>query len=253
MTEIIKSPYYFSVYSDIETDHNFYGLLDIKQNCFYMLHRNHSLLKFLQLMLLKNFYTFSIVSFKHFNCDINKNIDNRDCINWGGTADMINSLELEANTSMYEAKLIKVTPGYDLILQEKMFFIMYILTKLDNLFKKLRNHEIDIKETMHKGYDELKKYLGMLCPDDKNINEFIDEEDKQLRAKTQELDVYWQKILMFFYNLDFRNNSTISMFDSFKKYIETPKFELERFRRLYQHPHTALDEFYKILGIIRRS
>ena len=67
MTEIIKSPYYFSVYSDIETDHNFYGLLDIKQNCFYMLHRNHSLLKFLQLMLLKNFYTFFIFDLKKKN------------------------------------------------------------------------------------------------------------------------------------------------------------------------------------------
>jgi hypothetical protein len=93
----------------------------------------------------------------------------------------------------------------------------------------------------------------MICPNDENINEFINKEDKQLRAKSQELDVYWQKILLFFYNLDFRNNSTISMLDSLKKYIETPEFELERFRRLYQHPYTALDEFYKILGIIRRS
>jgi len=253
MTGIVKSPYYFSVRSHIETDLNFYGLLDIKQNCFYMLHSNHSLLKFFQLMLLKNFYTFSIVSFKHLNCDMHKNIDNSDCINWGGTADMINSLEFEVNTSMNEVKLIKVTPGYDLILQEKMFFIMYILSKLDNVFQKIRKHEIDIKETMHEGYDELRKYLEMLCPDDKNISEFINEEDKQLRSKSQELDVYWQKILLFFYNLDFRNNSTISMFDSFKKYIETAEFGLERFRRLYRHPDAALEEFHQILNITRRS
>lgn len=256
MKKIIESSYYFSVYDNTVLNnekYNFYGLLDIKQNRFYILHRNHSLLKFLQLVLLKNFYTFSIVSFKHLNFNANKNIDNHDCINWGGTTELTSSLELEANTSMYEANLIKVESNlltnHDVEVQEKIFFVMNILTNLDSLFKKVQEHEKDIKKPMHEGYNELKKYLEIICPNDKNIINFINEENKQLQAKLLELDTYWNRILLFFYNVDFRNNSIESVSNSFKEYTQMPEFELERFRRLYQRPYDALEQLYAILGI----
>lgn len=258
MIKIIESPYYFSVHSDNvlnDEKYNFFGLLDIKQNRFYILHRNHALLKFLQLILLKNFYTFSIVSFKHFNFSINKNIDNHDCITWGGTAELTNSLELEANTSLYETSLIKtesiLPTSTDLELQEKIFFVMNILTKLDNLFKKIRDHEIDIKNPVHNGYNELKKYFEIICPNDKNIVNFINEESKQLQTKSLELDTYWNRILLFFYNVDFRNNSIESILNALKEHIQLPEFELERFRRLYQHPYGSLEQLHRILSIIK--
>jgi hypothetical protein len=260
MIKIIESPYYFSVHSDNvlnDEKYNFFGLLDIKQNRFYILHRNHALLKFLQLILLKNFYTFSIVSFKHFNFSINKNIDNHDCITWGGTAKLTNSLELEADTSLYEASLIKtesiLLTATDLELQEKMFFVMNILTKLDSLFKKIREHEIDIKNSVRNGYNHLKKYLEIICTNDKNVVNFINEESEQLQTKSLELDTYWNRILLFFYNANFRNNSIESILNALKEYVQMPKFELERFKRVYQYPHNALDELYKILGITLKN
>lgn len=259
MIKITESPYYFSIYDGVLNDetYNFFGLLNIKQNRFYILHRNHALLKFLQLILLKNFYTFSIVSFKYFNFSINKNIDNRDCITWGGTAELTNILELEANTSLYEASLIKtesiLPTNTDLELQEKMFFIMNILTKLDNLFKKIREHEIDIKNPVRNGYNQLKKYFEIICPNDKNIVNFINEESRQSQTKSLELDTYWNRILLFFYNVNFRNNSIESILNALKEYVQMPKFELERFKRSYQYPHNALDELCKILGITLKN
>lgn len=256
MIKITESPYYFSVYpNDVlnSEKYNFYGLLDIKQNQFYILHRNHSLLKFLQLVLLKNFYTLSIVSFRNFNIEANKNIDNNDCVLWGGTPELTSSLELEANTSMQGVRLIKLDLNMftqiDLELQEKMFFAMDILTKLDNLFKKIQQYEIDIKKPSRDGYDELKKYLKVICPNDETMSNFINEELKQLQKKFLELDVYWNRLLLFFYNVDLRKNSIESLLNLLKKYIQMPEFELEPFRRLYQYPHNAYEELHKILGI----
>jgi len=256
MEKIIESPYYLSVHACNTLDsekYNFYGLLNIKQNRFYILHRNHSLLKFLQLVLLKNFYSFSIVSFKHFNFDTNKNIDNHDCINWGGTPELTSTLELEANTSMHQAKLINSGLGtvtdIDLALQEKLFFVMAILGKIDDLFTKLRNYEIDIKKPASDGYSELKKYLEIVCPNDKTIANFITEENTQLHAKALILDSYWNKFLLFFYNVDLHDNSIESVAELLKKLVQTPEFEMEQFKRLYKHPYNAMDELCKILGI----
>lgn len=256
MSKIIEFPHYFSVYYDhIEEKekYNFFGLLDIKQNQFYILHRNHALLKFLQLILLKNFYTFSIISFKHFNCSIHKNIDNHDCCNWGGSPNMTQTLELEVNTSIHGVELTNngldsATP-VDFELQKKIFFVIDILTKLDNFFKKIREYEIDIKKPAYNGYNELKKYLEIICPNDKNIVDFIDKEQKQTQTKFLTLDRYQNTLFLFFYNVDLRNNSIESLLDLFRKYIQTPEVELEYFRRSYQHPHNAYEELHKILGI----
>lgn len=256
MEKIIGSPYYMSVHACNTLDsgkYNFYGLLNIKQNRFYILHRNHSLLKFLQLVLLKNFYSFSIVSFKHFNFDTNKDIDNHDCINWGGSPELTSNLELEANTSMHQAKLINYGLGtvtdIDFVLQEKLFFVMALLGKIDDLFTKLRNYEIDIKKPAADGYSELKKYLQIICPNDKTIDNFITKENTQLHAKTLLLDSYWNKFLLFLYNVDLRNNSIESASKLLQNLVQTPEFEMEQFKRLYKHPYDAIDELYTILGI----
>jgi len=256
MTEIIESPYYFSIYSDNLSNnekYDFYGLLDIKQNRFYILHRKHSLLKFLQVLLLKNFYAYSIVNFKYFNIDAHKNIDNHDCINWGGTASMTTNLELESNISIKGTKLMKEESSqltYSSIeLQEKIFFIMNILNKLDIFFKKMQDYETDITKPIYDGYNELKKYLEIICPNDKNIVNFINKEQEQTQTKSLILDTYWNRLLLFFYNVDLRNNSTESLLELLKKHIQMPEFELEHFKRLYQHPHNALEELHKILGI----
>jgi len=255
MTKIIESPYYFSVYDNNllnNEKYNFYGLLDIKQNRFYILHRKHSLLKFLQILLLKNFYPYSIVNFKYFNVETHKNIDNHDCINWGGTSNMTTTLELESNISIDGAKLIKEDSSQlkysDFELQEKIFFIMNILNKLDNFFKKIQDYEVDITKSMYDGYDELKKYLEIICPNDKNIADFINKEREQTQTKSLTLDLYRNKLFLFFYNIDLRNNSIESILDLLKKHIQMPEFELEHFKRLYQHPHNALEELYRILG-----
>jgi hypothetical protein len=256
MSKIIEFPHYFSVYYEHVEEkekYNFFGLLDIKQNRFYILHRNHALLKFLQLILLKNFYTFSIISFKHFNFSIHKNIDNHDCCNWGGTPDITETLELEVNTSIHGAELtnngVDLLTSVDFELQKKMFFVIDILTKLDTLFKKIRDYEIDIKKPVYNGYDKLKTYLEIICPNDKNIADFIDKEQKQTQTKVLTLDSYQNKLFLFFYNIDFRKNSVESLLELFKKYIQTPEFELEHFRRVYQYPHNAYEELHKILGI----
>lgn len=256
MTKIIESPYYFSVHSNNlpnNEKYNFYGLLNIKQNRFYVLHRKHSLLKFLQVLLLKNFYTYSIVSFKYFNIEAHENIDNYDCNDWGGTSNMITNLELESNTSIIETKLIKEELSQfthsDFKLQEKIFFILNILTKVDSLFKKIRDYETDINKPSTDGYEELKKYFEIICPNDKNIIDFINKESKQTQTKSLILDTYWNKLFLFFYNVDLRNNSAEALLDLLKKHIQTPEFELEQFKRLYQYPHNAYEEFHKILGI----
>ena len=257
MIKIIESPYYFSVHSDHlldEEKYNFFGMLSGKQNRFYILHRNHSLLKILQILLSKNFYTSSIVSFKHFSFDAHKDIDNHDCCEWGGTPNMTDTLELEANTSILESKLIKNNFNSftlsEFELQEKMFFIMNILTKIDSLFKKIREYETDIKKPTHDGYNELKKYLEIICPNDKNILDFIEKERQQVQTKSLTLDVYWDKLFLFFYNVDLRNNSTSYLSESLKTYIKTSEFELERLERLYQHPHDVYTELCNILGIV---
>jgi len=257
MIKITESPYYFSVYSNDssnEEKYNFLGMLSVTDNQFYILHRNHSLLKFLQILLSKNFYTFSIVSFKHFNFDAHKDIDNHDCRDWGGSPHMTNTYELEANTSILESKLIKnnfnsFTP-LKFELQAKMFFIMNILTKLDKLFKKVRDYEIDIKKPVNKGLDELKRYLGIICPDDKNISNFMEKERQLTQMKYLMLDVYWDRLLLFFYNVDLRNSTTKSLLESLKVHIKRPEFELEHLKRLYQHPHDVYTELCNILGIV---
>jgi hypothetical protein len=257
MIKIIESPYYFSIYSNDLLDkekYNFFGMLSGKQNRFYILHRNHSLLKFLQILLSKNFYTFSIVSFKYFSFDAHKEIDNHDCCEWGGTPNMTDTLELEANTSILESKLIKNNFNSftvsEVELQEKMFFIMNILTKIASLFKKIRDYETDIKNPIHDGYDELKKYLEIICPNDKNILDFIEKERQQIQTKSLTLDVYWDRLFLFFYNVDLRNNSTSSLLELLKIHIKTSEFELERFKRLYQDSHNAHTELCNILGIV---
>jgi len=257
MIKIKESPYYFSIHSNDLLDkekYNFFGMLSGKQNRFYILHRNHSLLKILQILLSKNFYTFSIVSFKHFIFDTHKEIDNHDCCEWGGTPNMTHTLELEANTSILESKLINNNFNSftlsEFELQEKMFFIMDILTKIDNLFKKIRDYEIDIKKPTHDGYNELQKYLEIICPNDKNISDFIEKERQQTQMKSLILDTYWDRLFLFFYNVDLRNNSTSYLSESLKTYIKTPEFELEGFKRLYQDPHNAYTELCNILGIV---
>lgn len=256
MTKIIKSPHYFSIHSKQlleEERYNFFGMLNGKQNKFYILHRNHSLLKFLQILLSKNFYTFSIVSFKYFNFDAHKDIDNHDCCDWGGTPNMIDTLELEANTSILESKLMRndfnsFTP-VEFELQEKMFFIINTLTKLDNLFKKIQKYETDRKKPIHDGYNELENYFKIIFPNDKNIPVFIDKERRQLQTKSLMLDVYWDRLLLFFYHFDLRNNTIDSLLELLKKHIKTPEFELEHFRRLYQNTHNAYTELQSILGV----
>lgn len=260
MAKIVESPYYFSVHSDNlleEEKYNFYGLLNIKQNRFYILHRNHSLLKFLQIVLIKNFYGYSMVGFKYFNIDVHKKIDNHDCNEWGGTHNMITNLELETNVSGGHAKLVKeelsrITPS-DFELQEKMFFMMDILTNLDGFFKKIRYYETDVMKPMRDGYDELKKYLEIICPNDKNIFDFIDKECKQLQIKSLTLDTYWNKLLLFFYNVDLRKNSIESLLDLLKKHMQQPEFELEQFKRMYQHPHNAFEELCRIVGFTAKD
>jgi hypothetical protein len=256
MSKITDLPYYFSVQNSSTSEdlkNNFFGLLDIKQNRFYILHRNHSLLKFLQIMLIKNFYTFSIISFAHFNFTAHRDIDNHDCSDWGSTPNTVETLELEVDTLQDGVKLIKedaasLTPA-DVRLQKNMLLVMYILTNLDNLFKKIRDYETERKKSACDGHSELKRYFRIICPNDKNIDNFIEAESKQTHAKLNELDKYWDKLLLFFYNADLRGDLTTSLLQGLKEHIQMPQFQLEHFRRLYQHPYNAIEELYQILDI----
>lgn len=256
MSTIIDLPYYFSIHDKhiLEDEkRNFFGLLDIKQNRFYVLHRNHSLLKFLQIMLLKNFYAYSIVNFKHFNFDKHKDIDNHDCSDWGSTSSMIETLELEANTVLNGVELTKERicslALFDVELQKKIFLIMDILTKLDNLFKKIQNYETDINKSTQDGHEELKTYFEIICPNDKNIINFINKEQAQIQTKLLTLKAYWGRILLFFYNIDLRNTPTDELLALLRIHIEMPTFELEQFHRLYKHPHNAYAQLCEILNM----
>lgn len=253
--EFDNLPYYYSARTEDINDNNFYGLLDIHENRFYILHRDRFLIKYLQILLLKNHHTFSLVDFKNFNFDDHKNIDNNDCYLWGGSALMIKSLNIDADTYFDTVKLISNKNNlFNKELQQKMFYLMSTLTRVDKIFKELTDCYLSNVCSTIENLKEMKNCFKILLPKDKNIPSFIAEESQQLESfkdsKLNKIQDCWNDILRFFYNTNINTESTLSLKSLFSSKLLDPQFKFEeRVSRNFNHQKKKLLELYNILDI----
>lgn len=208
MQNIKESKYYFSK-NTLESirEENFHGLLNIKQNRFYMLSTNYSLTKLIQFLFL-NYELFCVISFKNFNYDAHKKIDNNDCFEWGGSPQMHRGLQYDIDVNKPNMLMVPTQSPknfFDIDLQEKMFFIMNTLIKIKTKIDNFKAEELDrINETI-KGLEEFQNFSMIISPNDKNISNFVNYEIESKKANLLFLDEFWQELIKLLYEFDLKN------------------------------------------------
>jgi len=247
MQNIKESKYYFSKNTNTSVDdNNFYGLLNIKLNRFYILSREYSLIKLTQFLFLK-YDLFCVISFKNFNYAAHKKIDNNDCDQWGGSPQMLKGLQYDIDTTKPNMAMVlseSSLKDFDYDLQEKMFFLMNTFTKIKSKIDIFKIEETErIKETI-KGLEEFKNFSMMLCPDDENIPGFVKNETESKKVNLTFLDNLWKELIQFLYNFDLKNKTTPEILDQIKDLIQNAFYQTRHantIKTLKNEVYTALD------------
>ena len=206
MKNIKTSPYYFSI-NPTESS-SFYGLLHSNYNRFYILHKNLFLMKFLQILLLKQHELFTLVDFKNFDFSSHPNIDNDTCHEWGGSHLMTKGLQIDADLYFVPSFLIKV-PSYSYFdegLQDKMFCLMKTINEIQETYNLLKN---TIRSNVYSQINSLrhtKRIFKLLTPIDTTPSDFIEKEQTQLlyllKGKTSILEESWDCVIKELSNLE---------------------------------------------------
>jgi len=206
------STYYFSAR---KPNSEFYGLLHQTHNRFYVLHYNFSLIKFLQLLLSKNYQQFTCIHFtQYFDFSQHTNIDNNDCHNWGGTAVMTKHLYLDIDFGAYGGikQLIPIDASvpFDVELQKKIMFLTKLLTDIDTIIHKLKAECLAQKSPRINGIKESKKYFQILLPNDTDVIKLLNLEEEKLIEYGSDLEGSledtWHKFLKIVWELPLNEN-----------------------------------------------
>lgn len=250
MKTIAESPYFFSVNSKNlpNKDKNiFYGLLNMKQNRFYMLGRDYSLTKLIQFLFLK-YELFCVVSFKNFNFDAHKEIDNQDCFKWGGSPQMHKGLQYDIDVNKPNILLMSSESpieNFDYDLQEKMFFFMDLLTKIKTQIDIFKTEETERINEIIKGLEEFKKFSMIMSPDDKNISNFINNEIESKKVNLIFLDNFWKELIQCLYNFDLKNNNISKILEQATNFIQNTFYKTRHANTI----KTLKNEIYKAFNV----
>ena len=244
--------YYFSA-RDNESE--FYGLLHTVHNRFYVLSKDYPIIKFLQLLLAKNFHTFTCVTFNdRFDFSKNKNIDNNDCSDWGGSHLIVKNLFIDIDFSLEETKLVSASESseFDEDLQKNIMFTTKFLTEIYEIFNQLKHRTRQEKEPRIKGLNQLEKHFEIILPEDKTIKSFINEDIDRL-TKHREfyssfLDDMFDQLLCAVYEVSLYNCSMTDLKRELRDKIPAKtdiKTLISRFKKTNRDLCIKLDEIMR--------
>jgi hypothetical protein len=241
MQNITESLYFFLIKNQSnKTDNSqnkFYGLLQMKQNRFYLLHKDYSLIKLLQFLFLK-YELFSVVNFKNFNFSANENIDNHDCSEWGGSPLMHKSLFFDIDSSKSTALLVKtqsVKEFFDINLQEKMFFVANILSKTKHELELFKDKELErINDTIN-GLKEFENFSKIISPNDSNISTFVKDEINLKKINLNFIDLFWNDLIQLLYNINLKEQTIEELSEKIKENIKSYFYKIKPSAALFSN------------------
>lgn len=254
MKNIKTSPYYFSIYPTESS--SFYGLLNSLQNRFYILHKDPFLIKFLQMILLRQYELFTLVDFKNFDFSSHPNIDNDTCHEWGGSHLMTKILQIDADSYFTPSYLTKAPTysDFDVGLQNKIFCLMATINKIQETHKLLKN---TLRSNINSQVDSLrhtKKIFKLLMPTDTVSIDFTEKEENQLlsilKRKTELLEESWDCTIKELLNLELVSIDSVEILKhKIAEILQKDESKFLNMLTVFQHQRPIFLKLLDFLGI----
>jgi len=186
-----------------------YGLLDNRDNSFYIVDTNYHVIKMLQMLLIKQKFLYCINISKLPGVEELENINNNNCYQFGVSAPMIKNIRFDSDTGLFGCKITQSKRPHNKILANNLNSLLKLLVPLEKFFNDFEHKERQRYQDEIAGFHELKDFLGTLMPDDKIYAELVDHDIKEreqsiLRARPLKSDIL--KIIM---SIDFYRDDAI--------------------------------------------
>ena len=207
--------------SMLENEKDLYGLLDSRDNSFYIVEKNYQLIKLIQILLIKQKFFYCINISKLPGVDAIGDITNENCHQFGVSAPMIKYIRFDSDPGIYGCGITKSKRPHNKILRDNLVSLQKLLGPVEKFFKDFENKEIERYQDEISGLLELKSFLNTVIPGDKVFEEFIASDIEERQKSIQRARPLKSEIFKSIMDIDFFRDDAIQ---ALKKMIESFSF-----------------------------
>ena len=184
-----------------------YGLLDNRDNSFYIVDTNYHIIKLIQMLLIRQKFLHCINISKLPGNEEIENIDNSNCYQFGVLGSMTKNIRFDSDSGLFGSKITKSSRPYNKILANNLISLQKLLVPFEKFFDDFENKEKQRYQDEIAGLHELKDFLELLMPTDQVYADLIqydiDERQRSIRrARPLKSDLLKKIMSIDFYDVD---------------------------------------------------
>lgn len=188
------------------TDRNFYGLLAMPENCFYIVDTDYHVIKLVQFILMKQKFFFCI-NISKFESDFDTSlIDNNNCHEFGCIPKSVKYIMLDSDPGMHLTRIIASPASHNDILKTNLILLQKLLHSLEQVVGEFEEQENRRFHDQIQGLNEFKDFVKATNPNDENIDDFVEQEISLRSSAVNRSRPYRDSIINLLTDIDYQKN-----------------------------------------------